>query len=59
MSNEDPFLIVSSDGHAVGDMAGYREYIEPDFLEDFEAFLPVWHASGAYSISEEALTSPA
>jgi predicted TIM-barrel fold metal-dependent hydrolase len=35
----DPVLIISSDGHAMGRMADYRNYLASRFHEDFDAFL--------------------
>ena len=34
----DHYTIISADTHAGGSHAAYREYLEPDFLEDFDAW---------------------
>lgn len=52
----DRLTIVSSDGHAVGPMEGYREYLDPGFRRDFDDFLPVWREFGALAISEKGLS---
>ena len=34
----DHFTIISSDSHAGGSHAAYREYLDPAYLEDFDAW---------------------
>jgi predicted TIM-barrel fold metal-dependent hydrolase len=48
-------MILSSDGHAVGSMESYREYLDPQYRADFDDFLPVWREFGALAISEKGL----
>lgn len=45
MSTElDRYLVVSSDGHAGLPMADYREYVDPEFRDAFDAALPIQRA---------------
>ena len=48
-------MILSSDGHAVGPMESYRQYLDPQCRADFDDFLPVWREFGALAISEKGL----
>lgn len=38
--------VISSDGHVAARMADYREYLDPEFLEDFETFLEEYKEHG-------------
>ena len=37
----DPYLIISADCHAELPTERYREYLDPEFREEFEAYLKV------------------
>ncbi len=37
----DRYLVISSDGHAGPHAADYREYVDPEFREVFDAALPI------------------
>ncbi|BCI85460.1 hypothetical protein NIIDMKKI_06660 [Mycobacterium kansasii] len=39
MDSRDPYIIISADCHAELPTERYREYIDPEYREDFEAFL--------------------
>jgi predicted TIM-barrel fold metal-dependent hydrolase len=41
--SEAPFVMISSDGHAGAVMEDYRPYLDPQYREDFDAFLPEWN----------------
>lgn len=49
------FTVVSSDGHAGALMADYRPYLDPEFREDFDAFLVEWNEKGSRNFDEPAL----
>lgn len=38
MSTESRYTIITTDSHAGGSHAHYREYLDPEFLEDFDAW---------------------
>src|ERR1700691_3787827 len=40
MTNQ--LMMISSDGHATARMEDYREYLDSDLLEEFDAFLAVY-----------------
>ena len=37
----DRYLVISSDGHAGPHASKYREYVDPEFREMFDAALPI------------------
>jgi predicted TIM-barrel fold metal-dependent hydrolase len=37
-TNDERYTIISADCHAGGSHAAYREYLDPEFLEDFDAW---------------------
>ena len=45
--SEEPFVIISSDGHAGALMADYRPYLDSQYREEFDSFLLNWNAHGA------------
>lgn len=49
------FTVVSSDGHAGALMAQYRPYLDPQFREEFDAFLVEWDEKGSRNFDEPAL----
>ena len=38
MSTNDPYLIISADGHCGADILGYRPYLEWKYLDEFDAW---------------------
>jgi predicted TIM-barrel fold metal-dependent hydrolase len=48
-------LIISSDGHAVADMADYRSYLPARLHRDFDEFLTVYEKHGARNTDTEHL----
>ena len=38
--------LISSDGHVAARMSDYRQYLEPRYLEEFDAFLVEYHKHG-------------
>ena len=48
--------LISSDGHASAQMADYRAYLDPEWREEFDAFLGEWVASGARVFDPAALS---
>src|SRR5688572_23222905 len=38
----DRMMLLSSDGHASARMEEYRDYLETQFFEDFDAYLPAY-----------------
>ncbi|HEX4984223.1 MAG TPA: amidohydrolase family protein [Ilumatobacteraceae bacterium] len=52
MDHDDRYLVISADCHAGADIAGYRPYLERDYLDDFDA----WAAS--YENPYDDLTGP-
>ena len=47
MNDGQPYLIISADTHAELPTEQYREYIDPEYREDFEAFLAEKTAAAA------------
>ena len=47
-------MILSSDGHAVGKMEGYRDYLESRYHDDFDDFLRLWNEYGTSAVDEKA-----
>jgi predicted TIM-barrel fold metal-dependent hydrolase len=45
--SEEPFVIISSDGHAGALMADYRPYLDEPYREEFDSFLTAWNEHGA------------
>jgi predicted TIM-barrel fold metal-dependent hydrolase len=54
-ADEAPLMIISSDGHAGARMADYRPYLDPEFREEFDAFLPDWDERGSRNFDPPAL----
>jgi len=52
---DDRITIISTDGHATAPMADYRPYLDPEFREDFDAFLVDWEQHGTHSYELPAL----
>jgi predicted TIM-barrel fold metal-dependent hydrolase len=53
--DEAPLMIISSDGHAGARMADYRPYLDPEFREEFDAFVPDWNERGSRNFDLPAL----
>ena len=53
--SDGPFVIVSSDGHAGALMADYPPYIDPEYREEFDAFLGEWDQHGSRNFDRPAL----
>jgi predicted TIM-barrel fold metal-dependent hydrolase len=51
----EPLTVISSDGHAAALMQDYRPYLDPEFREEFDAFLIEWDRAGSRSIDPPAL----
>ncbi len=54
---EDFVTIISSDGHAGALMADYRPYLDPAYLEEFDAFLSDWDEKGSRNFDPPALNA--
>ena len=55
--NDDPFVIISSDGHAGALMEDYRPYLDEKFRDEFDAFLVEWNEKGTRNFDPPALTA--
>ena len=53
--DDDRFIVISSDGHVGALMADYREYLDVDYLDEFDEFLISWNDHGSRNIDEPAL----
>jgi predicted TIM-barrel fold metal-dependent hydrolase len=53
--SEAPFVMISSDGHAGALMADYRPYLDPQYREEFDAFLPDWNERGSRAFDRPSL----
>ena len=53
--SDGPFVIVSSDGHAGALMADYPPYLDPQYREEFDAFLGDWDQHGSRNFDRPAL----
>jgi predicted TIM-barrel fold metal-dependent hydrolase len=51
----EPVLVVSSDGHAVGRMQDYGEYLDAQYRDDFKAYVAEYARSGIPAGSVESL----
>jgi hypothetical protein len=48
-------MLISSDGHATAQMDDYREYIDPEYKEEFDAFCVVYREKGTKNFEERAM----
>jgi predicted TIM-barrel fold metal-dependent hydrolase len=48
-------MLISSDGHATARMDDYREYIDPEYKEEFEKFCVVYREKGTKNFEEPAM----
>jgi predicted TIM-barrel fold metal-dependent hydrolase len=55
MTQDQPIIVISSDGHAAASMHTYGEYLDPAYREDFASFLRIWDEHGAVAVSEKAI----
>ena len=53
--SEQRLMLISSDGHATARMEDYRDYLDPEFRDEFEAFLGVHHEHGSYNYEPKAM----
>jgi len=53
--SQDNLTIISSDGHATALMADYEEYLDPEYREEFRAFLVEWDKHGSRNFDPPAL----
>jgi predicted TIM-barrel fold metal-dependent hydrolase len=47
--NPERLMIISADGHAAAKMPDYRDYIEPAYLQEFDAYLADYSKTGTRS----------
>jgi predicted TIM-barrel fold metal-dependent hydrolase len=50
-----PIMIISADGHATARMPEYREYLDPEWREEFDAFCVVHAEKGTKNFEPESL----
>ena len=54
---DDRLLLVSSDGHIGPPAERYRDYVDPDFRDDFDAwfddYIPMWMTKGTVAGNSE------
>jgi len=51
----DSVMVISSDGHATARMEQYREYLDAEFRDDFDAFLVEYQEKGSRNFDPPAL----
>jgi hypothetical protein len=48
-------MVISSDGHATARMEGYRDYLDPEFRDEFDAFVIEYQRVGSRNFDPPAL----
>jgi predicted TIM-barrel fold metal-dependent hydrolase len=55
--SDEPFVIISSDGHATARMDDYADYLDPEFREEFQDFCVEFREKGTHTSEPKSLSA--